>query len=67
MKNFPLQETSLLSKTEMMITRLESMMQSAPHKLPARTPSTKTRRRQEYVQATEINTNTDYKTWLPKG
>ena len=67
MKNFPLQETPLLSKTEMMITRLESMMQSSPHKLPARTPSTKTTRRKEYVQVAEINTNTDYKTRLPKG
>lgn len=41
--------------------------QSSPHKLPARTPSTKTTRRKEYVQAAEINTNTAYKTWLPKG
>lgn len=40
-EKFLLQDTSLFSKTEIIITRLENMMQSAPHKLPARTPSTK--------------------------
>lgn len=45
------------------------MMQSALHKLPARTASTKTMRRKGYVQAVEINTKpgTDYTGWLPKG
>lgn len=61
--------TCVCKKTEMMITRLESRMQRALHKLPARTPSTKTMRGKGYVQAVEINTNsgTDYKRWLPKG
>lgn len=44
MKNFPPQEILLPSKTEMMITRLKNMIQSAPHKLPTGTPSTKTMR-----------------------
>lgn len=67
-KKFLLQDTSLFSKTEMMITRRESMMQSTPHKLPARTPSTKNK--EEKLACCSYRNkykSTDYKRWLPKG
>lgn len=66
-KNFPLQDKLLFSKTEMITTKLESMMQSAPHKLPARTLSTKKNEKRVCSNCGNKYKSTDYKRWLPKG
>lgn len=67
-KNLPLRGIPLFSKTEMMTTSLENMMQSAPHKLPARTPSTKNNKEKRVCSnCGNKYKSTDYKRWLPRG